>query len=345
MLLNFSIRRLSLCLLITICTGLSHAQYLTWKTGMHVFFDNREYFNSYAQDQTIFGTRIFGQTGFDIDQHHQIQAGISYLYEYGSTINSKYIEPILYYHYENEPVKLYFGSFDRKKLIELPQILQSDTFQYYRPNIEGIFIELHKTWGYQNVWIDWASRQTDKNKEIFLLGGTGSLKKGRFFYRHDFIMTHYAKTKINDSSEHIRDNGGLCAGIGVDLSHILGLDSLTLSSGFTMSYDRTRNVYDFRYYKGSLSELLVQYKSLGLHASAYIGEGQVQMVGDGLYRAKNYERIDVFWDLFRKSPVKGRVTFSIHFIDQLIDYSQTFSIYVNLEGRKTFNSFASISDH
>ncbi len=342
---NSSIESLLIVSIMLMYSYNAHSQSIIWRAGMHGFFDNREYFNSYTQDQTIFGTRTFGQAGFAFNQEHEFEAGVNYMYEFGSALTAKYLEPIMYYHFETEPVKLYIGSFERRNLSNLPPVLQSDTFQYYRPNIEGIFLEFRKPWGYQNGWLDWTSRQTNENKESFLIGGTGHLKKDRFFYRHDFIMTHYALTKNDDSYEHIRDNGGFCSVIGVDLSKIFGLDSITISTGFTMSYDRLRNIYGFEYYGGSLSEFLFQFKALGLHAITYFGDGQVQMVGDGLYRAKKYERVDLFWDLFRKGPLKGKVTFSFHFLDHRINYGQSFTIYLDLQGRKTLTSSASISDH
>jgi hypothetical protein len=339
------IRYVFAIILTSILINQGYSQELTWDAGFHGFFDNREYFNKYTNDQTIFGARTFVQTGIRIDEHHEFCVGLNFLYEFGSTLNSKYIEPILYYHFDNNPVKLYIGSFERRKLTNLPLVLQSDTFQYYRPNIEGIFLEYKKPWGYQNIWLDWTSRITMDKKESFLIGGTGYFRKSVFFYRHDFIMTHYAKTEANGPHEHIRDNGGFYAGIGIDLSGIIPFDSLSLSTGFTMSYNRIRNLYPTEYYGGSLTEIYAQYKALGIHSTIYFGDGQVQMVGDALYQAQSYERFDFFWKLFRKSPVKGEVTFSLHFMDGIMNYSQSFAVYLDLGGAKKLRTFSPASDY
>jgi hypothetical protein len=320
------------------------SQQFVWRAGFNGFFDNREYFNPYSHDQTMFGARTFGQIGLKFDEHNEFNVGINFLYEFGSSLNSKYLQPILYYHYQTEPVKLYIGSFERRKLIDLPLVLQSDTFQYYSPNLLGIFVEAKKDWGYQNVWIDWVSRQGVTDKEIFLIGGTGFLKKGVLFYRHDFIMTHLAKTKTDAESEHIHDNGGFCAGIGINLSHKTFLDSLSLSTGLTMSYDRIRNVYSLEYYKGSLTEFCAQYKAFGIHSIVYLGDGQVQLEGDALYKAKSYERVDFFLKLFRKGPVKAKVTFSLHFIESKLNYSQAFTVYMDMGGAKNIKSITNYSD-
>jgi hypothetical protein len=321
-----------------------HCQKLLWNAGIHSFFDNREYFNSYTIDQTIGGVRPFCMIGLSIDEHNEIEFGLNYLYEFGSTMDTKYTQPIFYYHYETEPVKIYIGSFNRKRLINLPLVLQSDTFQYYSPNLQGIFLEFRRPWGYQNGWIDWISKQGPEKKEAFLIGGTGFLKKGIFFYRHDFIITHYALTGMDTLNEHIRDNGGMNAGIGINLSHKTFLDSLTISTGFTGSYDRTRDIYPFRFYKGSLTEFCAQYKAVGLHSIVYLGTGQMQMVGDALYKAKSYERIDLFWQVLRKGPIKGQVTFSFHFIDARLNYSQSFTVYMDLGGTKNLKSVTNYSD-
>jgi hypothetical protein len=308
--------------------------------------DNREYFNNYAQDQTIFGARTFGQTGIAINKSQEFAVGLNILYEFGSSLDHKNIDPVLYFHFENKLLNLYLGSCERKGLINLPLLLQSDTFQYYKPNIEGMFLEVRKPWGFQNVWLDWTSRQTNENREIFLIGGTGILKVGAFFYRHDFIITHYAKTAVNAPHEHIRDNGGFSAGIGVDFSKQTFFDSLSLSTGFAMSYDRRRNIYlyPFEYYEGSITELNAEYRAFGLKFVTYFGDGQVQMAGDPLYRAKFYNRIDLFIKFFKKGPVKGEVKFSLHFIEDIVDISQVFTIYLNIGGTRSLNTSANISD-
>ena len=41
-----------------------YAQNFRYKAGYFGFFDNREYFNNYVNDQTIFGSRISGELGY-----------------------------------------------------------------------------------------------------------------------------------------------------------------------------------------------------------------------------------------------------------------------------------------
>ncbi len=309
------------------------AQEFLWNSGIHTFFDNREYFNKYIQPQSMLGVRGFGDIGFAVDENNQFSAGANLLYEFGSTFNKQNILPILYFKHKSKHAQVNMGAFPRRNLVKLPSVLQTDTFNYYRPNVEGIYLDFSNSLGHQNVWLDWTSRQTDVDRETFLIGATGEIRPGIWFLKYDFIMYHYAGTAIPDTNDHIRDNGGLVFIGGLNLSDKLILDSLTISSGITMSYDRLRNVYDTDFRYGNITELFASYKGVGLRSTTYFGEGQTQMVGDGMYSANFYSRLDLFLNLFRKSKVKSQVEFSFHFLPEVVDVSQRFVIYLELGGK------------
>lgn len=308
-------------------------QEIIWHSGIHNFFDNREYFNNYVQPQSMLGTRVFGDIGLATDKNSQFCAGVNILQEYGASFNSQNIKPVLYFKHTSNNAQVNMGAFPRRELISLPYVLQTDTFQYYRPNVEGIFIKFFSSNSYQKLWLDWTSRQTNFNRETFLIGATGKVNSNILFFRYDFLMYHYAGTAIPDTNDHIRDNGGFVLSGGLNLSNYTALDSLTISSGLTMSYDQLRNVYNIDYRFGSITEILGTYKGHGIRSTTYFGEGQTQMVGDGLYSAKFYSRLDLFISLFRKSRVKSRVEFSLHFLPEVVDVSQQFVIYLDFGGR------------
>jgi len=314
------------------------AQDFIWEAGFHGFFDNREYGNDFEKAQTMFGARMHASLGISIYEKFCISAGLDALYEYGSSIDQGKIFPILSFQYREDPVVFLLGSFQRMQLIDMPYVLQTDTIHYYRPNIEGIFFEFRKHWGFHNIWLDWTSRQTNLNREVFVIGGTCMLKKSTFYYKHDFIMTHYANSKEALPADHIRDNGGFYTRIGVYNRNKDFLDSLSFSSGYTMSYDRLRSIYGFDFRSGSLSELYFQYRGFGMKSILYIGEGQVQMDGDALYSAKFYNRYDFFWKIFRKDLIEGKIEFSLHIIENVVDVSQMLTLYVNLNGCKKIRS-------
>jgi hypothetical protein len=320
-----------------LCTSLEAQQWL-WNAGFNGFFDNREYFNDYVKPQTMFGSRAFGYTGFAFDNQNEFGVGIDALYEFGDRIRKQHVNPILFYHFSSNSVNLILGAYPRRGLIELPDFLLSDTLNYYRPNFEGIFVEFSRPWGFQRAWLDWTSRQDDFTRETFKIGGTGMIHKGVFFYRHDFVMTHYAGPAIPIPDDHIRDNGGLYCGLGLDFSHPTTFDTLVVSSGLCLSYDRVRNVFDTRLYYGSMTQITAEYKGFGIKTTTYIGQGQKQIGGDGLYSAPLYNRFDFYWRIFRKRSIQGKVEFTLHLVENVLDTSQALTIYANLGGRRPLHN-------
>ncbi len=323
----------TICILLLIVAVELHSQEIIWNSGVNTFFDNREYFNNYVQPQSMLGVHGFLSAGVQVDAQNKFLGGFNYMYEFGSEADIENISPTLYFEHISKHTQVNMGAFPRKDLFKLPNVLQHDTFAYYRPQVEGIYLKFSIPSAYQKVYLDWTSRQTNTDRETFLIGGTGQVTPGNLFIRYDFIMYHYAGTAIPDENDHIRDNGGLDLIAGYNLSQKTTLDSLVLSTGVTMSYDRLRNVYDTDFRTGSLSEIYANYRGLGLRSTTYFGEGQTQMVGDGLYSAKFYSRLDFELQLFRKSPVKSYVEFSLHFLPEVVDMSQKFVIYLKFGGK------------
>lgn len=320
-----------------VCQGYnSLGQQINFNTGIYGFFDNREYFNYYENDQTIFGTRVSERAIIDINRGNEISLGLDGLYEFGSNLNSDYLKPIAYIHHKSNTIDMYLGSFYRMPIVEMPKILLNDTLQYYKPNIEGIYLAYNKKCLSQNIWIDWVSRQTKVDKEIFYIGGSGQFYYNKMFYKHDFIFTHYAHTSNVNTNEHIRDNGGIYSRIGCQTNKFLFCDSLIISAGGILSYDRTRGVTPLTYYKGLMTEFYLLYKSLGFRYTGYIGTGQVLITGEPIYKAKSYNRVDLIWNLFNRAGIEGEVEFSVHFINDFIDYSQRFTLRANLDCRPNF---------
>ncbi len=305
-------------------------QSVFYNTGLHAFFDNREYFNPYSTPQTIFGARTYIYGGFKLDENQCFAAGVDYLYEFGESNQTGHINPIIYFNHNQKGLNLYIGSFPRKDIIDLPLILQTDTFQYYRPNVEGIFMEYKNSWLSQNIWLDWTSRQTKTDKEAFLVGGSGRVILGRYFFMEEhFILMHDAVTALDGEDEHIRDNGGVIAGIGVDLSGRLIFDTLDLFSSFSYSFDQHRGIYEVKHYGGSYSRLNMGFKRLRVSSHLYLGDGQVQLVGDPSYTSEFYSRSDIILRLFDRESIHGEVCLSIHLFPGIIDLGQSFRILID----------------
>jgi hypothetical protein len=327
---------ITLCVLIVLASN-SFGQQITLKTGIFSFFDNREYFNYYENDQTIFGTRVFANTTLSVNDKSELCIGVDGLYEFGAKFNADYIKPIAYIHHKGDPIDLYFGSFYRDPIINMPKLLLNDTLQYYKPNVEGIYLAYNNKNIKHNIWIDWVSRQSKVDKEIFYIGGSGSVTYKYWFYKHDFIFTHYALTSNAYSNEHIRDNGGIYSRLGYEKKSFLIFDSISFSIGGVISYDRTRNITPLRYYKGIMTEIGLYYKAIGVHCSNYTGNGQLIITGDPLYKAKFYNRVDLIWRIFNHPGIEGAVEFSVHFINDIIDYSQKFTLRADLDYKTQLN--------
>jgi hypothetical protein len=307
------------------------SQQFIYRAGFFGFFDNREYFNDFVNDQTIFGTRISGEIGYSFNSRNRIMAGLDYLYEFGS--KGEWIAPdfTAYYNGRNEHWNLWLGAFPRINKLSMPFALMSDTIPYYRPNVEGILLEYNSNNGFrQNIWIDWNGRQSYTRNESFLLGFSGYLKKNIFLYQHHFVMTHFAHT-LNGTGEHIRDNGAITLLPGLDLSNTLPLDTLSLSAGILASYDRIRDVYDFSFPVGFLAVLDANYRGFGFKGTLYAGESQVITSGDGFYKSDFYGRTDFFYQK-TTSNISGRVQFSMHFIPGVMDLSMMLVVRASLDG-------------
>jgi len=308
-----------------------NSQGFVWKAGYFGFFDNREYYNKYVIDQTLFGSRISGEAGYRFNERHAIMAGIDFLYEFGNKDNINTPDITAYYRGSNRLGELWLGAFPRYENIKMPLSLVTDTFQYYRPNVEGMLIRIHKDGFSQNAWIDWTGRQAENTRESFIIGLSGYFRNGIFTYAHHFVMSHLAHSLNDTIVEHIRDNGGYTIMPGIDLSAKTSLDTLVISVGYMGSYDRTRGEYPFRMAHGIIGELHLLYRKVGLSATIYRGESQVITTGDRFYQSDFYARIDPFIRV--KTPnIESRLQWSFHFLPGMLDLSMSLLIRANIDG-------------
>jgi hypothetical protein len=324
-------RYLFLTILAILTFQASRCQEFEWNAGLDGFLDNREYFNEIQYPQTIFGSRIMGEVGGSYHKVHRLRAGINYLYEFGGSPEAGDLAPVMYYQYNKKPFTFYMGAFPRKGLIDFPLALLTDTLNYYRPHIEGVYLDCKGEWGFENVFIDWTSRQTDREYERFMFGFSGRLNWKMLFFSHHFLMGHFAGTGIPQPDFHLRDNGGFDVAVGADLSGFTFLDTLWISMGSLVSLDRTRSIDDgWQTPAGFLLNAMVSWHGLGLYGTVYQGEGHTFLYGDAFYQAKQYGRIDMFWAPFRSDKVQGKLAFSLHFVEGIIDTSQQILVSIRL---------------
>ena len=311
------------------------AQNFEGNINLHTFADNREYMKSNRFSQTIFGARLSPELGLLLDSVHRIRVGFNALHEFGSPEFTATIDPVIYYQYQKDNWNFYMGAFPRHQLLDdYPRAIFNDTLTYYRPNVEGMLVKLNTSLGHQTVWIDWTSRQTDTARETFLFGLSGRYQKGIFFTSHYAMMFHNAGPGISIPGDHIQDNGAAALKIGVDLSHRTALDSLTFSTGGLMSFERTRSIGDWETPVGLLIEMHAGHKRFGLTNSLYLGEGHNLIYGDRFYTARRYNRTDLSYTPIRYKNIEGKFVLSFHFLEQVIDSQQAFSLRYNLGGSR-----------
>ena len=318
-------------LLIVFLIKPAFGQNLEWMAGFDGFLDNREYQNSVQYPQTIFGARTWLELGGNIDQIHNIRAGINYMYEFGSEINAIKPLPVLYYHLDWKPLDFYFGAFPRRDLIDYPLALLTDTLNYYRPNIEGMYLSYDLgRWGSENVFIDWTGRQTNYNFERFMFGFSGRFNYRFLYLTHHFLMGHFARPRIQPPDFHLRDNGGFDVNLGADVSGMTFFDTLYVSAGILVSLDRIRGIYDgWETPAGFFTQANLCYKGLGILGTYYRGQGHEFLYGDSFYRAKEYGRLDFYWQPFKKNYIRAKIVFSLHFIEYSLDTSQQLLVSLN----------------
>ena len=328
---NIFLYVLSITCIQLLSIGKIKAQQLEGNLNFHTFADNREYTQ---EPQTIFGARFSPSAGILLDSLHRFRVGANVLYEFGA--KEIKVAPIAYYEYQKLNWNFLMGVFPRYTLLaSYPRVLLTDTLNYYRPNVEGMFMKYETKSFYQNVWIDWTSRQTNTEREAFLFGSSGNYKRGLFFLSNFFYMLHNSTPKIPNPNEHLEDNGAAVVKIGVDLSHKTILDSLTINVGGITSFERVRDFESkFRTPKGLLVEFHTQYKQFGITNSYYHGDGHKLIYGDQFYKHKNYNRTDFSWEPKIAKYVTCKLVFSLHFTETSVDNQQAFNLRYNLGARK-----------
>jgi hypothetical protein len=300
----------------------SFAQSFNWNAGFDGFLDNREYY-SINNTRTIFGSRIWGEIGADLGEHHRFMTGINYLYEFGHSIDAHLPGVIMYYQYNSEQVDFLMGSFPRRDRLAYPLAFLSDTLNYFRPNIKGAIASYKGNNWHQSVFIDWMSRKTDERPERFIFGLSGHFRRGVFSIENHFLMAHLAAKGIPDPDFNLRDNGGANVNLGLDLSGYCMLDTLVFKAGGIISLDRIRDDDPvWQTPAGFLGQLSTRYRSIGLDALYYRGQGHTFFYGDPFYKLDSYGRIDLYVMPFRKENISLKINFVMHIARGQLDYSQ-----------------------
>jgi len=319
-------RRCVLCLMFMAIVSATYAQFVNWEYKLNTIADNREFYSDYAFNQTIIGIRNGLYAGVDFDSVHSVNVGFNYMIEYGNELDAIKPDFSFYYKYNAKNVDIYMGIFPHEGLFTYPLVFMADSLDYYKLNVQGGLADLHCKYGYQRIWCDWVGRQTEVIREAFGAGTFGHFEFGPIYFEDYYYMFHHAVTSKKLEDEHIEDNGNYSLHLGVDLSKLDFMDSLSIDGGFVSTSYRMRPD-DYHYSKGFLARINAQYKRFELDAVYYNGDAPKSHWGDEIYQCGNYTRINAIWHPFMTKRVNSSVKMCFHLIDGTLGYSQ--QIYVN----------------
>lgn len=325
--------RLTIILLLLVY-GYSFAQKLEYSVLFQGIGDNREFAESgKANSQTILGERISFEMGTTLDEQHQFRAGLNYLFEFGSDLDFNKPKLTAYYHFLDKKSEFYFGAFPRMDLIDYPLAMLTDTLQYYRPNLEGMYGKYQWDWGHQAAFIDWTGRQSETVHESFLAGSSGKIKLKSFFFENYLIMFHYAGKLYHDPDFHIQDNSAVSFYLGRDLTDILPLQKSSIKMGSLGSFFMERHVNEKYITAWSfVGEFYGEMKKFALRTTLHQGQGHRITMGDRFYNVGSYLRTDVYWKFINSQHVQGKFNLSFHLVEgRYMDQSQQLSLIYKFE--------------
>ncbi len=338
-------KRSSILLVISLFTALSFSQKLEWQVGLTPFFDNTEFGGSEViKDQTMAGTRLSPEIGLNFDSIHRIHVGVNMLQEFGSANAVDSYTPIAYYQYDKKPFNFVMGAFPREMVLKgYNRLFFQDSINFYRPIMTGLFWEVYKKNNYFNVWLDWTGRQSETQREAFFIGWSARYQKGVGFLRHNAYMGHYAKTLNAPDTMYINDNGLINTAIGLDFSEKTSLEKLDFSVGHMLGLEDNRGKTDWLTHNALIIEANLEYHGLGLSNQLYYGDKQMAFYGDEgnnlywgdpVYRAGNYDRLDIYIKFLESDRVKTRLTYSMHFMEGKMYSEQCLKVSVDFNNYK-----------
>jgi len=316
-----------------------------WSIGALGFVDNREYQSAYQNDQSMLGIRLAPEIGVGFGEYHHLRTGVNVLKEFGRDMNKNDVVYTAYYHYNKKPFSFYFGSFPRQFAVgDFPAVFFQDSLTYFQPNLEGFVWRYEKQKGYASLFLNWDSRQSVLQREIFTAGSAGILRKNIFYGKYQYSYRHYALRSISDEEERIHDNGLLHAAVGVNLTEKTNFDTLYINAGYLVGHERRRTVGRWKAPQGLFVEAQAEWQGIGIKNTLYAGEGLMIYYktpynegnlysGDPYYQAKFYNRTDLYIKLITSTWANACFDWSFHYDGYRISSQQQFILTVNIDNK------------
>ena len=337
-----SVMKYRITILLAVALHAFNAQALkpTWAVDFGAVFDNREGDQSYSSSKTYLFTSLAPEVGLKFTPTDRIAGGVVWKQPIGCEWEGHRLSPTLYFRHDGAPAdnpwSFSMGMFPRRQLTEeMPGFLWSDSLSYMQNNIRGLLVQYRRERGFADLYLDWRGMQTKEQREAFNI-----VFHGRWHPRHDnpfFIgghamMNHLARRKDAPENEYVVDNFIVNPYAGVNLQGRTPLDSLIVRGGPLLTIERDRangNVWHAPV--GAWIEAVGEWRWLGLKNSFYFGGrqfpnydsfGGLLYQGEPFYKAKFYDRLDVYAHLYRNRFMDIQASLNFNFAGKAMNFSQ-----------------------
>ena len=300
------------------------AQSFEWKADAKGFFDNGEYGNiDHALSQTMYGFRFSPQVGLAY-RDFSLFVGTHLQTSFGSPKYLDKVSFIGYFQYKNNRHLFRFGAFPREELLpNYTNFFIRDTFNYFRPNMTGLFYQLSGKNNFLNLWLDWTGAQSSVTREAFFAGLSAEQRYKWFFAQVLGYYYHYANTRPHSGDEVVHDNGLGQVGVGIDFSqYAKRLYAARLSVNFMVGYECKRDhVTPSKMPLGMVADLHLRYWRFGTRTLYYYGQERFTVPtdnyaltywGNPLLRSKSYLQSQWYCVLFENNFVSAEAAAVFH---------------------------------
>ncbi|MBP5524510.1 MAG: hypothetical protein J6Y11_02755 [Paludibacteraceae bacterium] len=358
-----------------------------WGVDAETVFDNREGDQTYSPQQTIFFSRLSPSLGvrFGKSEHekinndgikkkytdvHKLVAGTHYIQPIGIGYKENKFIPTAYYTFSHKVVKevkrdssvlridgtntpdfkvwsVSFGMIPRRLSYRLPEILWSDSMDYYNPNIRGILLQCTKNnLAFHEISLDWRSLQSADQREAFNV----NYNVRKYFHRYlrgispFFIggnaqLNHLAKRNPAPEGEGVNDDMFAYPYIGWDFSDKTVFDRFRIKAGYAVSFDRCRAIGDWEVDGGLLADLHLLWKKIGIIETLYAGNKQFPLypmygsllnMGDPHYQSSFYSLTSIYSPIVHNRHVSFGAFLDFHVTKEGTSCYQRVVLNVNL---------------
>lgn len=358
-----------------------------WGVDARTVFDNREGDQTYSPQQTIFFSRLspslgvrFGKSEYEKINNdgikkkytdvHKLVAGTHYIQPIGIGYKENKFVPTAYYTFSHMVIKevkrdssvlridgtntpdfkvwsVSFGMIPRRLSYRLPEILWSDSMDYYNPNIRGILLQCTKNnLAFHEISLDWRSLQSADQREAFNV----NYNVRKYFHRYlrgispffiggNVQLNHLAKRNPAPEGEGVNDDMFAYPYIGWDFSDKTVFDRFRIRAGYAVSFDRCRAIGDWEVDGGLLADLHLLWKKIGIIETLYAGNKQFPLypmygsllnMGDPHYQSSVYAKTSIYSPIVHNRHVSFGAFLDFHVTKEGTSCYQRVVLNVNL---------------